>query len=104
MSTTGGGTTKRRYTHRPWSTFSKGDWIVGTWHEAPRRVATENGGYWLGAIRDLDGSLTEELLDLPVGSTVWIVFRGSMEMRSTHRMWQFSVTTWPPTPAERPNR
>jgi hypothetical protein len=96
----------RRYTHRPWSTFEPGDWITGTWHEAPRVCANKGGGggwYYIGVVRQIDDSLVgitiptqlkQHLLELPVGSGVRIKYLGSVPTRKG-TMYTFDVDTWP---------
>jgi hypothetical protein len=98
-----------RYTHRRWRDFEVGEWVDGVWHEAPRRVNTPNGRghYYLGVIRQLDGSLTgitlpmkleRTLLDLPVGSGVRITYLGERDIGFPHPVMDFDVLTWPPVP------
>jgi hypothetical protein len=100
-----------RYVHRRWRDFRVGEFVNGTWHEAPRRVKTTNGRghYYLGVVRHIDGSLTgitlpmkleRILLDLPIGSAVKITYLGERDIGFPHPVMDFDVKTLPPPPDE----
>jgi hypothetical protein len=96
-----------RYTHRSWKSFDVGEWLDGVWHEPPRRVETKKGRghYYLGVVRQLDGSLVgitlpskleRLLLDLAVGSGVRITYLGEIDIGFPYPVMNFDVITWPP--------